>query len=191
MRCSPLQIMVLLVLGAVINVGVAWWCAVHCDFYREQATTSRQGSNWVSDCRRAGGMIRITRSVSGPTMTVADRRGWPLPALQSNFEPVFTCDWRMGDVVCGIQRRDKSERLGKQPWADWALPLLPVWPGFLVNTVLYALAAWPIARSPFVLRGWFRKRRGVCPACTYPAGTSSVCTECGTPVRVRATRSGG
>ncbi|MCI0631122.1 MAG: hypothetical protein L0Y44_10780 [Phycisphaerales bacterium] len=54
MRCSPLQIMMLLVLGAVINVGVAWWCAVHCDFYRERATTSRGKAVKIRAIRSGG-----------------------------------------------------------------------------------------------------------------------------------------
>ena len=28
--------------------------------------------------------------------------------------------------------------------------------------------------------------RGLCPACSYPVGTSPLCTECGKPVRPRA-----
>ncbi len=59
------------------------------------------------------------------------------------------------------------------------LPLRPLWPGFALDTVFFA------AVSGVILFGWRglvrrrRLRRGRCPACAYPIGSSAVCTECG------------
>ncbi len=62
------------------------------------------------------------------------------------------------------------------------LALLPIWPGFAVNTTLYALpwlaAWWGINRT----RKWLRHRRGGCPNCAYDRSglsTDTPCPECG------------
>ncbi len=71
-----------------------------------------------------------------------------------------------------------------------ALPIVPVWPGFAINTVFYAAILWLLFAAP----GWARRRirvaRRQCPACAYPIGSSDVCTECGGPVSGTAQRRG-
>lgn len=65
----------------------------------------------------------------------------------------------------------------------------PVWPGSAINTVAYAAILWGIwllvFAAPLALQRRRRIRRGVCPECSYPTGTSSLCTECGRPVTPR------
>lgn len=62
------------------------------------------------------------------------------------------------------------------------LPIRPIWPGFLINTLFYAAILWLIFAGPFALRRTIRRRRGCCPACGYPVGVSPRCTECGAEV---------
>ncbi|HVP73606.1 MAG TPA: hypothetical protein VMS30_07700 [Phycisphaerales bacterium] len=62
-------------------------------------------------------------------------------------------------------------------------PLIPIWPGFAINTVFYALVLWLLFAAPFALRRWRRIKRGLCPKCAYPVGTNEVCTECGHPIK--------
>ena len=69
---------------------------------------------------------------------------------------------------------------------DRALPLRPIWPGFAVNTLFYAVVLWLLIPGPFVLRRLIRIRRGLCPKCTYPMGESAVCSECGCELPNRA-----
>ena len=77
-----------------------------------------------------------------------------------------------------IRLTDRNARLS--PWSDVRfIPLHPMWPGFAVNTVLYATILWLLICGPFALRRFIRLRRGLCPKCSYPAGESPVCTECG------------
>ena len=65
------------------------------------------------------------------------------------------------------------------------LPYAPLWPGFAINMVFYAAVLWlPFAGFRFARRR-IRARRGQCPACAYPIGTSNVCTECGAAVRIQ------
>ena len=65
----------------------------------------------------------------------------------------------------------------------------PIWPGFAINTVLYATVLWLLIPGPFVLRRFIRVKRGHCVKCGYPMGEADVCSECGKalPVRARAT----
>ena len=67
------------------------------------------------------------------------------------------------------------------PWSsgDPAMPLVPIWPAFAVNTLFYATILWLLIPGPFTLRRFLRVRRGLCPKCAYPMGESPVCTECG------------
>ncbi len=59
------------------------------------------------------------------------------------------------------------------------VPLRPIWPGIVINTLFYAVVVWLLTCIPFVLRRLNRIRRGLCPKCEYPMGESAVCTECG------------
>ena len=67
---------------------------------------------------------------------------------------------------------------GRSPSARLLL-LRPLWPGFMLNTLLYAAALWFVFFAPFKLRRHLRTRRGLCPACGYPVGGAAVCSECG------------
>ena len=65
-----------------------------------------------------------------------------------------------------------------------SLPLLPIWPGFAINTISYALLLWLIwliTLVPSLLRRYFRQRRGHCTKCGYDLrGTEhEKCPECG------------
>ena len=62
------------------------------------------------------------------------------------------------------------------------LPMRPIWPGFAINTLFYAAIVWGVFAAPFALRRRRRIKRGLCPKCAYPIGSSDVCTECGKPL---------
>lgn len=59
------------------------------------------------------------------------------------------------------------------------IPLRPIWPGFAVNTLLYAVCFSLMLRfCPSAIRR-ARLRKSQCPSCRYPIGVSPLCTECG------------
>ncbi len=70
----------------------------------------------------------------------------------------------------------------------FALPLLPLWPGFLLNTLFYTLLLFGAWRLPGVLRRAVRRRRGRCIRCGYDRDgldPGTACPECGTQAGAR------
>jgi len=61
------------------------------------------------------------------------------------------------------------------------LPLTPIWFGFVVNTLFYAIILWLLIPGPFVLRRHIRIKCGRCPKCGYDlrGALSGGCPECG------------
>ncbi len=61
------------------------------------------------------------------------------------------------------------------------LPVGPLWSGFAINTLFYAVILWSLILGPFALRRLIRQRRGLCPACGYDLrhGEHEACPECG------------
>ena len=64
------------------------------------------------------------------------------------------------------------------------LPLRPIWPGFAINTLFYAVALWLLFAAPFALRRRRRIKRGWCLKCGYDLRAaptdSTACPEYGT-----------
>jgi hypothetical protein len=122
--------------------------------------------------------------------TIVDARGWPMLSL-----------WHVPFEFIMIRVPDQSSKqqgrgglaLPLPPWRDptpfssrpsepRTLPLRIIPVGFLVNSAFYAGVLWLVFAVPGVVRRRRRIRRGQCPACAYPVGSSGVCTECGKPV---------
>ncbi|MCC6679015.1 MAG: hypothetical protein IT436_17960 [Phycisphaerales bacterium] len=121
--------------------------------------------------------------------------GWPARSLTGDamLDDVYyltaetiegKSKWSGAVRVPGQHERRGMDPLGLGP-AAVALPYRPVWPGFAINTLLYALLLLAgitvVSRS----RAAVRLRAGLCPACKYPIGASPICTECGRAVPPR------
>lgn len=68
------------------------------------------------------------------------------------------------------------------PLDRFALPLLPLWPGFLINSIFYAFFLFALVRVPRVARRALRRRRGRCASCGYDRSgldPDAACPECG------------
>ncbi len=173
MKRRLLIIAICLLLGAVVNVAVAWGCAVFSpvDYSRTSALSpltaisTKYGYRWTE--HRGTHEIRV---------------GWPTLCLQA------TCD---ADPPSRFRPAIQVLRSGSGGW-DWEARYLPLQPNpllFLANTSSYAVILWLLIPGPFVLRRFLRVRRGLCPTCRYPIGKSSVCTECGCGLPKRAVAS--
>lgn len=116
--------------------------------------------------------------------------GWPLLAMRTTNCTATLGEFAEVDRTPSIALpqwlHDFADRHTWGYYARRALPLTPIWPGFLIDTAIFASAFWLLLRSlPFVRR-FNRWRNRQCLACGYPIGTSSICTECGAAVTARA-----
>jgi hypothetical protein len=199
----PTRVVVFLLLflvgGAVVNIAVAWGIAIVTGGGRPSATGHNEMSMddtqafWLrhapADWRdaellegvglgfrgRGRAHVLVIAELASPPQLVGvshSDAGWPLLSLGFRAQHV---------VRQGVENMDVQGgwRVHLPRFKDRTLPLLPIWPGFAINTMFYALVLWLLFAAPFALRRWRRTRRGQCPKCGYPAGTSDVCTECG------------
>jgi hypothetical protein len=104
--------------------------------------------------------------------------GWP-------FRTVW--GWRSiaGDAAGGL-----IDPYGRRP-----KPYLPIWRGFLLSTIAFAVPAWMLSLLPGGVARWRRRRRaarGGCAECGYDLAGLAVgdgartCPECGAPSRCQA-----
>ena len=121
----------------------------------------------------AGGKLRILPSghhrISGPLqdfqLAMYLTAGLPMRSLHGQ-------SWFQKGVMIQQSGIPTTGLLG-------GLPYVPIWPGFAVNTLFYAVVLWLLICGPFAMRRRDRVRRGLCPKCAYPMGESGVCSECG------------
>ena len=187
MRWGVLIIAAFLLAGAVVNVAVAWGCAVNVRYrwMSETGSTLRverhdalfkrlAPSDWPSPKllvglgRNFGYEQCQVPSVRWPTennywvgVVWQKRAGWPAYTLLSE-------GWK--DQITGAGGSSIEFR---------GLPLCPIWPGFALNTFFYAVVLWLVYYGLLAMRRLIRRRRGLRPKCAYPVGESAVCTECG------------
>ncbi len=99
---------------------------------------------------------------------------------------------------------DKSLRTGTigaipmPPWRPWLmidrtpgtqyasdLPWIPVWRGFLGNTVIYTMCSIVLVKIFSSSRRLYRVHRGCCPVCAYDIAGLAACPECGWPLNTK------
>ncbi len=118
------------------------------------------------------------------------RAGWPSLCLEGSdvqeisSQPSGVKKWTVGVVHVPWNRNPF-------PFQHLYLPLLPLWPGFALNTIFYAALAWGLWQLPLAIRRRRRRRKGLCVRCGYDLkgipidggegalGGVRVCPECG------------
>jgi hypothetical protein len=104
----------------------------------------------------------------------------PALSLRGGYAPgrwPTRSDWPPRSTLTGYRAVDR-----------FALPLLPIWPGFPLNTAVYGLLLFALVRGVRVSRRAVRRRRGRCERCGYDrAGLDlgAACPECGAGSAVR------
>jgi len=107
--------------------------------------------------------------------------GFPFPAAQG--------EWRIAEdgteSYWYATPYKPSTNLGSSPlyWFKIPLPLKPIFPGIILNTIIWGAVAWACwfllrARIIGTIR-WRRTRRALCPSCGYDLGLLPTCPECG------------
>ncbi len=107
--------------------------------------------------------------------------GWPLLAMKWSVIYDGSRSGFTHEVWYGLEIKRSITRDG----ALTVLPLMPVLPGFLVNTAVYGAGAWLVTLAPLALLRARRGRKGRCTKCSYDlSGTTvDVCPECGAKIR--------
>lgn len=225
MKRGSIRMTILLILGAAMNLAVAWVCVFaqgvvesdwnpyfspYDDYPAVIHVTRRFGYEQVVGVARSGTLLdrrgdevrlyhgRVWFSeepLQQPMLNAyAIAGGWPL----LSHSCWLTVGWNIqpnGDEIeyflnvhWGIlPKKYREDSPGASRIRDGAFPILPlrpIWTGFIINTVFYAVILWLLLFAPFTARRVIRRRRGLCEHCAYPIGVSPVCTECGAAVGV-------
>ena len=199
-------VLLLLAGGAIVNVAVAlrfvvttpnlrYWTSWHKDSFplleEDDGNVPSAGVTVGSRSRtRQNGHVEIERWSSGLRFVQAlppptgDRVSHPtLGSVPSRFE----IGWPVATLATPwVESRAALNAVVDDAGIQWQLARrmrVLLWRGFAINTVFYAAILWLLFAGPFALRRRRRIKRGLCPKCAYPVGTSDVCTECGGVVR--------
>jgi len=196
--------MVFLLLGAVVNVAVAWGCARWSSFHTGRSSTQHEifplfserailapdgmlDGNSLSGFGIATTEAAVSGTLNGETLAgylLLFDSGWPLRAFRAEWRGRSPGPASLGASVSlryGLPTADAA-REGQFYQGSFTYPTHPIWPGFAINTFFYATVLWLLFAFPFTLRRWRRIRRGLCAKCAYPVGANDVCTECGTSI---------
>lgn len=113
--------------------------------------------------------------------------GWPFLAFTGSIDFATaidpTNDWLFRGDVLKLPRRTWKQSSVVVRSETRLIPLHPLWPGLLANSLLFATAWYTAIAGSSRLRRAHRRRRCQCTQCKYdlrgtPAG--ALCPECGT-----------
>ncbi len=204
------RVVVFIGLGAIVNPLIAWGCAawtkpplfdalLTADYRRarwqveERRPRSKDDQVWIRRAYRGGGLhLLIVQQEPRITEPIhIHRAGWPLASMEGREHnplspgtiPIGTPSYSAA-LPLPIKATLHIPLVGggttTSPYVR-VLPLLPVWPGFAINTLVYALAAMIVAGLLCLVRRGLRRMRGRCLSCGYDLRRdySTGCPECG------------
>ena len=195
MKRWALRILLFLLVGAIVNVAVAWGLAAYGPFSKYTCTLDvaleSSGSTPALPNDYHVSPKRETRDVTAVGFS------WHVMRSRDKSECVLETGWPCrsmsaqgsGDAMDGIDvtPRSISQIQDEVSFFIWLKPRLP---GFAINTVFYAALLWLLFAAPFALRRRRRIKRGLCPKCGYDLRgrrgsggvgrpESAACPECG------------
>ena len=211
------KLVVFLLLGAIVNLAVAWGFVLGVplanrpgDFQftrnlpgkEEQRYTQgmpgRTRINWITyEIEEVEGYFDAS-VVWAYSVRTDDARsgsyelaGWPLRGLAcfntSSWMILRPGGWGITNAYgrskahFGNGEIDGGLRLEAEIIIWRALPYRPIWPGFAINTIFYAIILWLLTLGPFTARRMIRRKRGLCIKCGYDLRSDfeQGCPECG------------
>ena len=202
MRRRLTKLVIFLLLGAVLNVAVAWGCTrwPHTFSFGDEFTRDENDALW-----RAHGPSRWTKFLTGGMQ----RRSWhrfgrtswalgsgflgdPTPYAWSGMSGTSSSEYfwvlQAGWPLRCLRSRGRWSamdlwypRSSIQTAGLRSMPLWPIWPGFAVNTLFYAAILWLLPLGSCTARRMIRRKRGLCVACGYDLSHADheACPECG------------
>ena len=209
MRRRLIQLVVFLLLGAVVNVAVAWDLNL-IPFTDSGVTFLYSPGEGDLEWWRTNAPIGFPAQPAGvfehrkfgrQTLLMyeqeADENSITLGDNVARFRCGLPC-WSM-ESATWVNRKASSVVEQNRSYIPRGWPLAGRWVsvkplsfGLAVNTMFYTAILWLLSAATGKLRRWRRIKRGLCTACAYPIGSSDVCTECGAAVIAKgATKSAG
>ena len=229
MKHRLFKLALFLILGALVNVTVAWGCAVWLtidvnqfpDKVEFRDEISGPGSSlWrVQQIKRSGAMRILTLWVAesdleilangnsgslhlpawclskdrlnseATTIAIMDARGWPMlslsSAVKSDAPELLENMSSEAEVLWGLRLSQDSAQISALLYANILLPTRIIWPGFVIDTIMYAAIVWFVVFVPFATRRLIRRKRGLCIKCGYDLRhvEHEKCPECGAAIR--------
>ena len=200
-----LTLAIFLLLGAVVNVAVAWIAAmvpINVIFGSLGLMERADAPRWEVRMHSQPGALLVESNITLWRRVWGEPRRaphWSRAALPPTKEDVAASpsiiEKAYGWPMLSQFHRNTRWRGNREATTEWcitvpwpsqytrtrALPLLPIWPGFAFNTLFYAAILWPLICGPFALRRVIRRKRGLCVACGYDLRGNLVagCPECG------------
>lgn len=206
MKRRILKLVLLLILGAIINVAVAWLFVKEYYATQKGATYEKLSqddwpvldnlgyvaakrfdghkqswNNLSSDATLLQCTIYLKGSKAklGVDAYMHVESGWPMRSLSG--ERISLIDsarqWKNGQVW----KREfiSAFAFTSTPLTARPLRLMPF--GFFVNSLFYAATLWLLITGPGYISRWLRKWRGLCIDCSYDlrGSISQGCPECG------------
>ena len=171
MKRVALKLCIFLLLGAILNVAVAWAFTLFGNSVGAEFITLN-----TPDPRSTTGFVKVQWL----------RSGWPFLTVEGE-ETFSVPNFALGVVGTRMSSRGAISYEGATrplfPFVFGFLPISPFWLSSGINTIFYAAILWP----PFAALGAFRRRRrikrGLCPKCAYDlrgrASENKLCPECG------------
>ncbi len=206
MKRRMTRVCVFLLLGAIVNVAVAWGFALRYSPNQMYLGGSMmtgipsESPVWLSKELNLRFAVSVHSRIHSYTYPPVDWQPphWSIASAPPRDEAIKRGTW-VYEQACGwpvlsmLSRRLWDSLVGEQvllgvpvgergPLCHRLLPVLPIWPGFAINTIFYAAilwGGWLLFAAPGLVRRRRRIKRGLCPACAYPIGASATCTECG------------
>ena len=202
------KFVVFLLLGAIVNVAVAWGCALtrirpERVFSPVESVSLNFYLTYLPDVRGSGGRTPPyvwgdvclgfdSRSVSWSSSRYSGASleidaGWPARSMTGGMWERWT-----GGPLTGINfvllKRSYVDSIvvgAEEKLIEFGsprlLPLRPELTGFAVNTIFYAVILWLLTLGPFTARRMIRRKRWRCINCGYDlrGDFSAGCSECG------------
>lgn len=117
--------------------------------------------------------MMIEQYAIGPRPPIERVQGMPLASLRHGIRG-------------GLILHHQPQHPMLHPLGHYSLPLMPLWPGFAINTLFYSACvatlwlAFATTRHA-VNRKRRRRARGLCESCGYDITGLTQCPECGRP----------
>ncbi len=196
MRRRLFTLAICLLLGAVVNVAVAWGCALgHTDYMNnEKHPPALDDLRWWKERAPQGFPLQPVGAADsygfGLTFTLLWELEWEVHHTLGDNAWRFRAGLPMRSMEQSVwversKRLVVEQDLARIPlwWSsnDVLVPLRRLWLAFAVNSLFYAIVSASVLASIVALRRVIRRKRAHCIKCSYDlrGAEHETCPECG------------